>query len=62
LKINRHEGFEACPELAARPPDAFCDGAHLAVLPGQENDDPVCFTELVRTKDDAFRPVGSRGE
>ncbi len=49
------------PEAAAGAADPLGDGADLAVVLGQQRDDPVGLAELVGAQDDGVVPVGARG-
>jgi hypothetical protein len=62
LQIRNHERLEARPEAAPRAAYSPRDGAHLAVVLGEQDDDAVRFSETVGAKDDAVVAVAPRCE
>lgn len=57
LQVHVTERFQPGTESAAGAPDPFGHRTQPAVLAGQQGDDPVHLTEVVRTQHDAFVPV-----
>lgn len=57
LNLDARQGFQTTTEFRPGLTNTFGNGTNLAVFSRQENDDPVGFSELVRSKNDPFVPV-----
>ncbi len=62
LEIGHHERFQPGAEPAAGAPDALRHRTHLAVVLGQQGDDPVGLAQLMGAQYDGVITVGARCE
>ena len=59
LQIRHHKRLQPGAEAAAGAADALGDGTDLAVVLGQERDDPVRLAQLVGAQHHGVIPVGA---
>ena len=60
LKVRHHKRFQPGAEAAAGAAHSLGHGTDLAVVFGQERDDPVGFAQLMGAQHDGIIPVRAR--